>query len=721
MTFVRDLPESWVGVEEVVASAFTLFICDSESKSGNHINSLSRVFVGLASTDALGPDGAPSPARGTSLPAGASFPNGEQVRRALGLSLDDLDDMLKTTRRAAGVQARLEDATLKAFIPAALWDVAAATVVDGPVLSRTRIENFLDDYSRRMLPADRSKPAGHPTHGAIMNLVMAYKRFTKRLGALNSNGYAHPALGQWTLAQCEQPIAIPVARKSVRKGGAVPGHVARFAHQHLCEDIGRRLGVTPGDFAAEQQAILNMTPKQVRKAGLGRPMERRQVLMVLCVLGVRAGAAVRILEGDLVDAYQLSDGTLSPAIEIYEGKGTHRSLSVVRPIPADFLVALRSQTTFMRRWMHETGKAVPAAPPLIYASDGPVLSERALSQLMGGSAACETRTGQVATLLREGADPNDGYSAHTCRARARQWVASAEGERWLAEHGASVSAEWIAEALLGHDTNNIQKLYGGATKEREVELLVQFATRLTWEMLTTDLGARRRLPLELYRETLREIRRLETERQRAVNQIALLDGERLTLGARMETTGPQVTADSFRNVFAAYKRVDEQRIEQTRDRERLDAELVRLRALQHHRRTAFEARLIVPDGVPNGELEPIDPSAFDRIDEEEQSADPVTALTTLPRVRDYISTTELAGLVGMSRDTLSGYLRKGFPARGRRAPLWDPGVDPLTPDSTPKRQAVRVAALNMAHPVLATEAAQEALARLLATDRPAGW
>ena len=750
-------------VIKLLATAFTDVVCDHHSDEGGHLAVFCQLLYGYAHTEVLvAPDGdrahdillaPPYP----DLPATPGRSVG-MVRRELGLSFEDLQREWRLARRRHGTMRALPDEWLLKCVPAELWKVAATLVLDGPSTAKTRIENYLEDFAERMLPADVSKPQGHPSDSAIADRVSAARRFMRILKALWYDGRRHDLLEPWALMSPASPDVkwnIPSGQSHVRNTRAVPGHIVRQVFSDLNAEIGRRLGVPAGDYEAEIEAIGEMTTRTgFATKGLQTPYVKRQALLVSALLGTRLGATTRLCEKDLVFDHELPDGTVQPAVKVHEWKTKDRTFSVWKPIPHAAATALRAHLVFMHGWLTVyKGVDVPAdgSGPLIYN----VLSRRhrrdSISRMFGGSRGRDDRgsapakltgvrrrpgwsplagagsargaNGIPALLRKEGRGPHVGHSAHPVRSCVRQWVDSLEGRAWLTRRRIDQPASWVAEALLGHEDGDLKKLYGGGSKPEDVEVLSGLGTQITWLMLTTDMGARKIYDEDAYRETIENIRALEAERRSIETQLDAVPERRARLRQQHGAAEDAGNAEKRRDFKRQLDALEDETYMLGRKSTRLEKQLGELRAARKDLRLDPRALKLIGDPVTAAEYEKLRNSEdrLDDIEAEVYGGLPRHQRRRLRRQRSYLSLGELAHLDGRSESFFKGLSNGNWPVKVRGIEPWARDTNPFTPWSSEKRRGVLVDCLNPDLSLFTDPDRRLRMEELLAMPYPEAW
>jgi hypothetical protein len=427
---------------------------------------------------------------------------------------------------------------------------------------------------------------------------------------------------------------------------------------------------------------------------------------------------------DLDLQHQLPDGTVQPAIKLFEWKVKDRTEAVWKPIPIAVAECIVAYLAFIDRYRRDV-KNLPAVPdhaPLAFTQQWTPLDGNGYSRILGGQRPNPgDRNGGRAVLPKEGRPPYVGYSAHHVRSWARQSVDSDTCRRWLEDRRVDRPASWIAEALLGHDDNDLKKLYGGGSKRDDVELLSAIGTELTWRMLSTELGARKVLDADAYRDTVHAIKALEQEKTRLNEELDSIPDFKQRLRSELRNLETANEDERARDVWHQLEELRDREIDLAQKVARTAEELGELKLRKLALRNSSDHRRVISDDIPGAQVPRVSHEDLDRIDTEIYQGLRPSERGKSARLREWISLSELAGLVALSDDTLKRWLRDGFPAHMRGVPLWDEDSSPLTTWSTPKRRAFAVARLNQAHPLFQEPDLRRELELLLSTPFPAGW
>jgi len=685
---------------------------------GTHVSHLGLVLVGYAHTEVaakgqiLDP---PHPEVDPELSASTT----EQARRRLGVSFEDVRRAWLEGKRG-DVGWRLPIDWLCEYFDPEVFKIVAGFITDGPAIAKRRVENYLADYGDQTLPGDVSKEEGLPSKASILRRLSAVKGLMRCLLTLHDDGHESPWLEDWSSPPLNSRWTVPGGRTCVRERRAAPGHIIRRSFRRLNVQIARKLKTEPGDYRAEVVAIRQLGYKQLRGGGLVSLLMQRQILLLCPLLGTRGDATSRLSRRDLTFDRELPDDSVRPAIRVFEWKNKDRSESIWKPIHPDHAQALLPHLEFMDRWLVEVkGCELPGPDgPLLHHSRGGRMRRIDVTRTLGGGRPTRTGRGRLALLRKEGRAYYIGYTAHSCRYRARQWVDSDESRRLLQTRRVDESASWIAEALLGHNANDIRKLYGGGAKPEDVEMLSSYATEINWLMMTTRLGARKELDRDVYRTTVTRLAEAEERQESVETELDSVPGRRRDLRRRRDEAETKEDRLTVKSAQSELDDLEDRTFELNRYSKRLEKEISNLNVRGKDLRQNPNARKDLDDDLLAREVTRVWPDDLDAIDDEVRGNLPSLERR---RRRDYLSLHELVDLDGRSEYFFKDLLRKKWPKRIRGVPPWDRAVDPLTSWSTPKRRGILVDKLNPKLPLLADSDKRRRLEELLATPCPEAW
>ena len=507
----------------LVRTVLTDFIANSKDDDGSHVSELTRVLKAYAMTDLGRSDRlanaaaeilngidqefgaqiaeeltAVYEARSTDPPYPYIDPSitghtGATARRALGWTRAEQDHLYDAVLRARGPRRGFPDRVLEQYVDPGIWPALLSFIDEGPWVVKGRLEcHFRDWVGDEQVAEDVSRGAGKPAFATLAKRTVCARRLMLVLFNLRAEGHGSPLLEKWTIVP--KHWRYPDTPQRVRQLYAVPTHVVRYRWQNLCAEIGRKLGVAPGDFAAERRAIAQKSDHWVLRSGLRQVMLHRLMILLLVVLGTRTGATSRLTRGSLNRHRKGRHGLVYPAVLVYEWKHQGQDDPIWKPIPEDAAECILAAHDFFDRYTEAAGLETRGdeTPMLPTRALGPVGREQ-MGGTLGGRRPCPTLPKGTAALLgQDGRARYVGYRAHRVRERVRQWIDdNGTGAAWLAAHGVTQSPAWVAEAMLGHDAKNLMKLYGGGSKPADVEEMSYWGSRLTWRLLTTDMGPRR--------------------------------------------------------------------------------------------------------------------------------------------------------------------------------------------------------------------------------------
>jgi hypothetical protein len=718
------------GVKLAVAQLLSRYICDTRDEAGGHVYQLNALLHGYAHAPGMAggehyppphPDLASAPCRSGSTAMG---------RKGLDCGFADFKQLLweGARERLWRDAAYLPFAVICEFVKARLWLVVATFVEDGPLLAKDRCENHLRAYGRRAGGGDKSSvgvPGARIGSQAVIRRMTAAQKLMYNAVELR---FVHRELLALWDAVPQNWDDIEELPRNRRNNVAVPLHTARCVWKALNNAIGGKLNVSPFDFDAQWAAVDLLRKDQLFEGGHFRLWRRRLSFALQYGLGCRKGAALRISREDYAPARPRRDGTIGPAVRLYERKRSGRYVEAWKPIPHELGQLIELSIYFFDRYLTEvTGLGeVPSNLPLICGTDGrrrhdgTAYGKAAFTTLFSGG---KTGRGDIiqAMVPREGSPQWAGHPPHHLRSTARFELTTKSSKKYFEDRGVDVKPAWIAETLLGHASEDIEKLYGGAAKDEDREHLARFATERLWVLLTTHAGARTKLNLGGYRDAARALKAHQDEIERIELEVAGFEANQRHLMERRTRARQRGDHDRVYELQDELDRTQSCLRKGERELTRLTRLTAEVRDDLRELRQSRTRRVLVDDAVPAVEVPAPDPAKFDEIDREVFEG--VTTHRSRRRAqRLYISLHEFATGDGRSPDFFKDLLAGKWPKKMRGVEPWKRGENPLTDWSTRNRRAFLVERLNPDLPLLTDPDKRAWLDELLATNPyPDGW
>lgn len=705
----RSLTEAtWSDAElmDVVAKFFSHLVGVRSGARGDQITWVRNILVMYAGHGVADGHGGVTPPPHPDLPK--RFRAGDTALHALGLTPEDLRREWERRKLDMGVGACFDLELLTALIPLPLWRVAATLLRDGPEVAIERFERGLASKALERKPPSERRAGDRLSRSYVAKFHAKVGNFFTTLREMNVRGVAPGILDDWSLVP---RIPMPeVPRHEMDMSGPPLRKVRRYraSLNRTIEDILR-----PEAHGGEIAAIRAMPTWKLNSSPIWRPMRDRVIVGILMTIGCRPGALVALRRSDFRSAHQSPDGRIGPALVLRPGKTKHPSEVAVKPIPVGLAIELDSYLALLERLVTEGSGSRPARqmpddPPLLVMRPSRVESHIQLGPLrtrFGGS-----RPGPNSLPIRpeiaryEDADPTDprsfvGYSPLTFRHTAEQ--STREATRILNRRlGEDLSEQAYTGALQDREIHCDPYGYGDLDNPRKREVLAGRAAEVNWELLTTDLGLRRRPDVERFESNLRRLRALEAEIARLRE-----DADRVFAETRAKGGTIHLKLDALLATQEAFHRVQEL----NDDRMSVQKLLLELRADPE----SFA-------GVPDEEatVEEVD---LDEVERRILGGVRARAAERIwrPPVRWFLTVPEFAEVFGLPYSSAHRWIFKKtpFPAGDPRNP-WQPTAVPFDRSRGKRRGRIVVAGINPA--ILRTQSQRDRLLEAL-TRPPEGW
>jgi hypothetical protein len=400
--------------------------------------------------------------------------------------------------------------------------IVAVMIHEGPELAGARAQAAIFDYSMGTVPANRRRPAGRRSLATVKNVL---REASNLFGLINSLSLL-PACEAWTAVPALEMPHMP-------KGGyevvAPRVEVVRQAFQTINTDIHTRLGVA--SIEEELDALNGLSDSMLVTRGLWRPMRDRVLLVLMALTGGRLAAIGRLSRGDYVRDHvgPPPDSRRGPMLGMNPQKGLDFEEFRSKPIPEQvgllidsYLVVIDRINAYRGRPPADSSTRLVVSRPSYH---GKGARPEWISRRVSGRAGKERPLVPRAPYhlpdhvsLEEAA--YGGYTPHEYRHFASQ-AAEAAGHKYNKRYpvdGPLVNPppSYYAAALLdnGGVENDMRALYGDRTGTAMLEVVAGRATEGIWEILSTDVGERKRPDLEAYGQQLIRLRQIEDEEKR---------------------------------------------------------------------------------------------------------------------------------------------------------------------------------------------------------------
>lgn len=615
-------------INDATAVLITSYVSHYKSKDGNHTNTLGRFLTRYANTILPGE----TPTEGVfSAPPINSLPTYFR-RNALAdvhvRSRAELDSAVSESRKKHGADhERLPAEVLLGLISSKYVVVVEQFIADGPEVSGARVNALLRNFVEESVRAtSRRKNGGKPSDSAVNDFRKVANKLWNTLLRLRQSG-RYPELEPWS--------SLPTIDRSIQGLKEATNKVVptwsqvRLARQHLSDEISGLLGAASLDD--ELDAIARLPAGKLATAE--RLLLNRVELAVLANTGARITSVLEIKLKHLEDRGDRGILEHYPKKTVDAETAYPKSLHPLTMKAVESYLALR----YLRRGVERS----PEDPLLTASTIRKNTPMRSLSYT--------TANKHVRKIL------NGPFTPHTVRSATAQVILSKQGLRAFAIHEFDYEPLMIAEVQLDHTKipGDLFGYNGYASRASRIEIL-RHTGLIIGDLFWTDVGARHVKDAKRFTQCL-EQRRAFTE------QIDFLRQERRSLAP----------TDRARTVNARYHTITDE-IELLRDkREAIEKEINSIR---------FDPEYEIPvadevDQPPRVNL--------NQIEKEFLHGTSAEAPTVYPRVRDWLTIKEFAGLVGVSVKTISRHIdpnlrqeTTGVRERTRRE-YWDPMRPPI--------------------------------------------
>lgn len=610
-----------------------------------------------------------------------------QLRRS-GLKPFLLYDMYEeAVMRGGAANAVLDPELLHDVVPKGWVPIVANLMVEGPEIAAKRVQVAIFDYSREHVTQNRRRAAGRRSRSMVQVVLSEAKGLFQVIHELRS------------LPTCRHWTHVPELRMpDMPDGGyqviAPRPETVREAMQGITESLHERLGVN--SIEDELAAIGALSDNQVARRGLWRPARDRAMLVLMVLTGGRRTALARLRRMDYVRDHDgpPPDCRRGAALDLRPRKGKGREQVRRKPIPHEAALVLDVYLALMDRTIRALGHPEPPAEaPLLVAEPSHFMKQvredwlyRRVAGARKTRALVPRDQRHIDVPLTNEERAQCGYTPHEYRHFANQ-LAERSGEIWNKRHPATGAqanppTSYYAAALLdnGGIDNDLRALYGDRCAPAMLEVVAGRAAEIGWELLTTDLGLRKRPDLAAYEREMTRLRQIEDDERRLEKSAQKLQARYTRCGQR----GPRTQNDD--RIDEILRRQDEQLVaidelkEMVLESSRITHELVTLSRRKTDTITKVNmfrfdqtTWLPVPDSEPAG-AEQVD---WDAIDKGKLGKELLPSQTPIG-IRDWLTFNEFCQVAGLeARSTLTRWAKgEHIPARRDKRP-WEPGLAPI--------------------------------------------
>jgi hypothetical protein len=589
--------------------------------------------------------------------------------------------------RGGATNAVLDPELLHDVVPTSWVPILAALIAEGPDIAARRAQAAIFDYSRERVLKNRRRAAGQRSRSMVQIVVSEAKCVLQIIHDLR----ALPACRHWT--------HVPELRRpNMPEGGyqtiAPRPETVRHALQDITASLHERLGVNSIDD--ELRVISALSDNQIARRGLWRPARDRAMLVLMVLTGGRRTALARLRRMDYVCDHEgpPPDCRRGAALDLRPRKGKDREEVRRKPIPHGAALVLDVYLTLMDRTIKAHGHPQPPPKtPLLVAEPSHFMKqvrEDWLYRRVAGTpktrALVPRDTRHIDVPLTDQEHAHCGYTPHEYRHFADQ-LAERSGEIWNKRYPATGAEAnppipYYAAALLdnGGIDNDLRALYGDRCAPAMLEVVAGRAAEIGWELLTTDLGMRKRPDLAAYEREMTRLRTIEDDERRLEKNAQKLQARYTRCGQRTPRTPKDDRIDEIlRRQEEQLAAIDELK-EMVLESSRITHELVTVSRRKAD--TIIKADMFrfdqttwlpIPDSEPPG-AEQVDWDAIDK----GKLGKALLPTDTPIAVRDWVTFHEFCLIAGLeARSTLTRWAKgEHIPTRRDKRP-WEPQQVPI--------------------------------------------
>jgi hypothetical protein len=494
-------------------------------------------------------DGHKVPCRDQSGAASFAYASEKSVMRHRGLAPFYFHNAYEDAVMQYGVEHAQPDLeVLHRFVPESWVYIIADLIAEGPSLAGARAQVALYRYSKESVQLNRRRPEQPRSEAAVRNVRAEAHRIFEAIYELQALSVCQ----QWTRVH---KLAMPTMDKGGYDTVAPRVETIRRVLDEMTSELHTRLRVET--IEEELAAIEALSVWKVRRSGAWRIARDRALLVLMVLTGGRRGALARLTRANYIRDHvgPYPDYRKGGVLELTPRKGKGREEVRRKPIPPEVALILDSYLALMDRTIAASDhEPATATSPLLLAEPSHCrkqVREDWLYRRVAGDK--KTRPlvprdpDHLADHLPFDRRPYGGYTPHEYRHFADR-LAERAGELWNKRHSgvggeAARPISYYAAALLdnGGIENDLRARYSDANTPAMLEVLAGRAAEVGWEILTTDIGLRRRPNVRALRKELEQLRDLKAEEGRLLERSRKLHARytRCRPGTASPVCGPE--------------------------------------------------------------------------------------------------------------------------------------------------------------------------------------
>ncbi|MGO9319220.1 MAG: hypothetical protein ACLQBY_00180 [Solirubrobacteraceae bacterium] len=604
--------------------------------------------------------------------------------------------------------AQLDPELLHRFVPESWVTIIASMISEGPDVAAVRAQVALYKYSRETVATNRRREGGRRSQAMVNVLLSEARRLFAIIQSLQ------------TLAPCQAWTQVrKLKRPEMDKGGyetvAPRVETVRKALQEMTGELHERLGIS--SIEQELDAIAALSNYKLMRSGLWRLARDRALLVLMVMTGGRRTALARLTRADYLRDHEgpFPDYRKGGALDLRPRKGKGRDEVRRKPSPAQAALVLDAYLALLDRTAAALGHppATPESPLLV--AEPSHCSKRVREEWLYRRVAGGPRTRALVPRDPEHLPPHVpserhpycGYTPHEYRHFANKLTERA-GEIWNKRYPtvggeATKPISYYAAALLdnGGIENELRRLYADDNTPAMLEVLSGRAAEVGWEILTTDIGLRKRPNLEAFKRELTRLgeinadenrlqessRKLQARysrcRPRALSPARGLEQDRIDLMLRyqeelLRSQEDQLASiDELKEMFLEGTRITHQLMALSEQK----AETITKANKYRYDQTTWQP---ISDSEPLG-AEDVDMDAI----ETEVLGKALIAADGLAAVREWLTVLEFCAIAEIAtRSTLTRWLRgEHIPSRRDKRP-WEPDQVPIDSSLGPNHRRI---------------------------------